>query len=632
MRSLLDLALQYAKRGWCVFPLDGKKPFAHSRSFKDATLDRATIEQMFRLHPNANIGIATGGVSGIWVLDIDGEGGERGFLAAQQLETEVEETYEVLTGKGRHLYFLQPHNVATKNQASGSLGPQIDIRGDGGYVVAAGSVHPDTGKEYKHVGIDMPVLAPEWLFEHAARDKQKKNEEPKQVFTGTIKKGSRDAAVTSFAGTLRYRGLAESQILEHLKTFNQQMCDPPLVESDLRRIARSIGSREPHKMSALGTAITAEFSVEDADKIQMRPVSWRWPSHCPRGNIVLWAGNPGHGKSTLAFTFAAAVSRGAAMPGDDCLEQYEPQTVLILSAEDDKETTIKPRLRAANADEKRVKIIDPLMTNGRPASLPQHLLQLSELVTETKAGLVIIDPIDAFLGAEIDSHKNADVRRALAPLSALAHRSNAIVLLISHLNKSTQADAIARVGGSGGFVAAPRVTFIFGDSTEVENEHVFACLKINLTMKPKALRYKIESTLIENIGQVARISFQGETANETAESVLASHANSDEAKSVLVEAKQFLREELSLGPKDAQSLIRSSKALCSLRTLKSAKDQLHIKSTRVSSKFYWHYSDYDMTNFFDPFAVEQSNGNAKHKKRAAAKEKSFYEREPGEDG
>jgi hypothetical protein len=155
--TLQESALSYARQGWPVFPIwpirdgrcacgkdcgrdAGKHPIGRlaPKGFQDATTDEATITHWWTDMPDANIGIATGAVSGLVVLDVDGEGGEASLAALEREHGPLPETPTVLTGKGRHLYFSHP-GVAVPSRVH--VAPGLDVRGDGGYVVAPPSSH-----------------------------------------------------------------------------------------------------------------------------------------------------------------------------------------------------------------------------------------------------------------------------------------------------------------------------------------------------------------------------------------------------------------------------------------------------------------------------------------------------------
>jgi len=163
-----------------------------------------------------------------------------------------------------------------------------------------------------------------------------------------------------------------------------------------------------------------------------------------------------------------------------------------LSAEDDKEKTIQPRLRVAGANMERVKIISALTATLQPVSFPAHFAQLAEIIRETEAALVVIDPLDAFLGEDIDSHKNTEVRRAVMPLAQMAGQMNCTIITLGHLNKSSQSSVMYRFGGSIAYTAAPRACFAFARSEDGTNGHcIFSCVKTNVGKMPKSLALRL---------------------------------------------------------------------------------------------------------------------------------------------
>lgn len=173
--SIFDkFAFRYSNNyGMAVFPCieRGKLPLTKT-GFKEATKDLDAVRAWSAKWPAANIGIATGDVSGIWVLDIDGLDGENWLIEQQARHSEIPETPEVKTGKGRHLYFKLPEGVNVPNSA-GKLAPHVDVRGNGGYVIAPPSIHPDGGIYAWHETrrpVNIPFAeAPEWLISRVVK-------------------------------------------------------------------------------------------------------------------------------------------------------------------------------------------------------------------------------------------------------------------------------------------------------------------------------------------------------------------------------------------------------------------------------------------------------------------------------
>ena len=159
--ALLAAALAYAAQGVSVFPLwPGSKEPACRRGYKDATSNPATIRRWWLAEPQFNIGVATGIVSGVWVLDIDGADGEDTLRDLSARHRSID-TLTSETARGHHLWFLTDGPIQS---SAGRVGRGLDVRADGGYVVAPPSVHPD-GPVYAWINAEAPAVAPAWLIE-----------------------------------------------------------------------------------------------------------------------------------------------------------------------------------------------------------------------------------------------------------------------------------------------------------------------------------------------------------------------------------------------------------------------------------------------------------------------------------
>ena len=249
MSGLLDAALRYARLGWRVIPLRprDKRPLLADWQNK-ATCDPLTVKGWWRRWPDANIGIATGVGSGVFVLDVDGKNG--GFDALEALEDSnglLPITATALTGGGgRHYYFRLPKGYAIRNNV-GKLGAGLDVRGDGGYVAAPPSVHPN-GKIYIWLDEQDPwaqplAPAPDWLLRLIAQPITR------QGGGGNggerIPEGRRNVTLASIAGSLRRKGLDERAIGAALSVINSTTCDPPLPSAEVDTIAKSIARYDP---------------------------------------------------------------------------------------------------------------------------------------------------------------------------------------------------------------------------------------------------------------------------------------------------------------------------------------------------------------------------------------------------
>ena len=228
---MLAHALRYAAMGWPVFRLQGKKPIAGTHGFKDATTDPDKIRSWWRL--NYNIGIHC---SQFWVLDVDNP---------DSLDQPLDTLTQITGSGGRHYLFQNP-GFHVLNSAS-SIAPGIDVRGSDGYIVAAPSIHPDTGKPYFWDGMEefeqqAINTAPQWLL-----DKLTKPAAPPAPTTISekISKGHRHKTLTSLAGTMRRRGCTPDEILAAIRVTNSTRCDPPYDDKHLQQIATSMEKYAP---------------------------------------------------------------------------------------------------------------------------------------------------------------------------------------------------------------------------------------------------------------------------------------------------------------------------------------------------------------------------------------------------
>ena len=267
--ELLAAALDYATRGWAVFPLAERSKLPKiskadgGDGFYDATTDEAQIREWWGRWPNANVGIRTGPESGLVVLDIDPDhGGEKSLGWYEQEFGPLPDTATGRTGgDGTHLYYTHPSDgsVPGKN----AFLPGLDIKSAGGYVVGPPSIHA-SGERYAWDPEHGEALAPapEGLVD-ALRGGSKRR--TSRRVTGdteedTFPEGDRNSALASLAGTMRWRGMSEAGILAALQAENEARCDPPLPDSEVEQIAASYGQYEPDPEADVGRSRGGEVS------------------------------------------------------------------------------------------------------------------------------------------------------------------------------------------------------------------------------------------------------------------------------------------------------------------------------------------------------------------------------------
>lgn len=254
----------------------------------------------------------------------------------------------------------------------------------------------------------------------------------------------------------------------------------------------------------------SQFAAIRMSDVEPESVSWLWPGRIPMGTLVTLDGDPGVGKSTLALTVGALITTGGMWP--DRTRCDYPGDVILLSAEDGLADTIRPRLDAANADASRVSAVQgvPIDDEGslRPPTLAD-VKELRQLVEDTQARLVIIDVLMAYLPTGVDAHKDQDIRRVLARLSALAETTGCTILLLRHLNKG-KGDALYRGGGSIGIVGAARVGMLAANDPDDSDLRVLAPLKNNLAAPTPSLAYRL---VPHDLFDVARVQWVGESSH-----------------------------------------------------------------------------------------------------------------------
>jgi hypothetical protein len=281
---------------WAVFPVHsvcnglctcgdatcknpGKHPYT-LRGLKDASTNTEKIISWWTKRGDANIGVATGLSSGILALDIDADhGGETSLANLVALHGgELPHTVEQRTGRGRHLLFEHPKD-AIRNSA-GRLGPGLDVRADGGYIIVAPSLH-SSGRRYAWVASRGPseiALAPlpDWLLKLLI-ERQATYGNGNSI-DGSIPQGQRNTYLASLAGSMRRRGLSVQAIEAALGVENAARCDPPLPEHEVQRIACSIGRYAPET----GVKANGDERIELDGKLKSRlNAAAAWPEPLP---------------------------------------------------------------------------------------------------------------------------------------------------------------------------------------------------------------------------------------------------------------------------------------------------------------------------------------------------------------
>ena len=213
-----------------------------------------------------------------------------------------------------------------------------------------------------------------------------------------------------------------------------------------RNYFKSIVLKEPSKPETV--------KIIRMSNVELTPVEWLWKPYLPFGKLSVLQGNPGEGKTYFAMHLAAACTNGKLLPN---MERMEPFNVIYQTAEDGLGDTVKPRLIEAGADLDRVLVID-----DSDVQLTLSDERIEKAIIENNARLVIIDPIQAYLGADVDMNRANEVRPIFMRLGQVAQRTGCAILLIGHLNKAAGMQSLQRGLGSIDIAAAVRSVMFIG--------------------------------------------------------------------------------------------------------------------------------------------------------------------------
>lgn len=359
----------------------------------------------------------------------------------------------------------------------------------------------------------------------------------------------------------------------------QTLCDecaakPHEKPRDTPYLARS-GKRPPPRIVTSAPMLNAQYEI----------VHWLWRQYIAIGKVTLLAGLAGQAKSQLTCLIAAMTSRGMldAPAGD----------VLMVSAEDDPKDTIFPRLGAVGADPRRLFVLD-MRERYEDGSFGPTTLEMpgdarglrEELQRYSSPRLLVLDPVQAFLGGGVDSYRGASVRHALAPLKKLAEDFGLAILLVTHLNKAKEVDPLTRITDSGAYTALARGVLLMAPDPEDEEGDrgslkVMALAKSNLANTGEhSLRFRIRNMqATDDHGttvEVGMLDLLGRS-RLSAHDLLVPAAE----RPALDEARLFLQAELSEGWRKATDVQKAAKGAHSEHTLRRAREMECQKPKRV---------------------------------------------------
>lgn len=318
-----------------------------------------------------------------------------------------------------------------------------------------------------------------------------------------------------------------------------------------------------------------ELKLICMEDVETKEVEWLWYPYIPYGKITVIEGDPGEGKTTLVLKLAALLSRGEPLPCDDDIP-YDPINIIYQTAEDGIDDTIKPRLEKAGADCSKIRIIDE-----SEKELTMNDERLEQAIAETKAKLIILDPIQAYLGASVDMHRANEIRPVMKRLGLMAEKHHCAVILIGHMNKASGVKSTYRGLGSIDIQATARSVLLVARIKEKPNIRVMAQDKSSLAPPGDAIGFE----MTEDQGMVC-IGVYDITVDELL------IGKGGRGKKKLDIAADFITEYFGSKKEIASKEIELEAARRNIKrnTLLSAKKKLNIRSGRgmdEAGKQYW---------------------------------------------
>ena len=473
MPTNLEVALTYASWGWKVIPVvpNGKIP-ATAHGVKDATDDPEKIKSWWERNPDMNIGIAAGEASGIIVYDIDPRnGGDNSWDVWLNNHGDVPDGIMAMTaGGGQHYIAKYQPGIRSCKLKEG-----IDLLSDGRYFVAYPSVIE--GRSYQWEASSDPFegakpfdIPQKWLEGMVDRRTERVSEA-----VGDLIKGDRNNGLTSLAGAMRHLGMQENEILQAISVVNDSRCVPPLPDSEVRQIARSVSRYAIDVDIAADAALGGEAAelLLNAEKVdqdyyftratsflsQPAPMEWIIKDWVPTQGVAMMYGESGVGKSFIALDMACSIASGKLWQGI----KTRPGVVVYLAGEGN--YGIRQRI-ASWCKKNGVDNLDNLLISNKPIDLdaPNAAIKVIEAIRELCDGnvmMIFVDTLNNHMSGDENSAR--DTRTMINTSKIIASSLNATVSFVHHTGLNDASKSRAR--GSSAWKGSLDVSILISKSS-----------------------------------------------------------------------------------------------------------------------------------------------------------------------
>lgn len=322
----------------------------------------------------------------------------------------------------------------------------------------------------------------------------------------------------------------------------------------------------------------SNLKLINMEQVEIEKIDWLLYPFIPFGKVTIVQGDPGEGKTTMVLQIIAKLTKGeVVLPSDsdesDLEEKtmaLEPVNVIYQTAEDGLGDTIKPRLLSAGADCSRVMVID-----DDDQALTMMDARLEEAIIKTNARLVVLDPIQGFLGTAVDMHRANEIRPLMKRVAVLAEKYHCAIILIGHMNKNSNGKSSYRGLGSIDFQAAARSVLIVGRIKDEPEIRVVCHVKSSLAPEGKSIAFRLDKdTGFEWIGEY----------DISADDLL----SGDNRGQKIHAAKEFLKEILASGSVAQTKVAEEAESRkIKKKTLWNAKKELEIDSVKIGNQWFW---------------------------------------------